>query len=249
MFQAINLILNIVINGTELYEALLTFIKQLFWASAVDVNGYPALGALWFLVVLFWSKTYYSLVRLIISKNHSYIVFLMGGAFGILLSLYRIYLPQSWDIVFIAALFLWIGRFLKDHIDILNRYLEIITIMAFCIWTYLWVKGIYIEIGTRSYPESVLSIIESICGCICIFALAKAFEPKKILTDGLSYIGRFTLIILGVHHLDGWAWGLIYSDSIILLCVKRIIFDLTLSMIIVFLIEYVRNILQRKYSN
>lgn len=247
-FQTINLLLVIFINRIEPGEAFLHFIWQLIWASAVDVNGYPALGALWFLVVLFWSKTYYSLVRLLLGKDYSYIIFLLGGAFGILLSLYHIYLPQSWDIVFIVALFLWIGRYLKDHLGIFERYTEIISIVAVCIWTYLWVKGIYIEIGTRSYPESVLCIVESICGCLCIFTFSKALEYKKILAGYLSYIGRATLIILGVHHLDRWAWGIIYSDSIILLCVKRIVFDLAFSMLIVYLIEYVKKIFQRKNS-
>ena len=248
-FQTINLLLVIFIDRIDPGEAFSHFIRQLIWASAVDVNGYPALGALWFLVVLFWSKTYYSLVRLLLGKYYSYIIFLLGGAFGILLSLYHIYLPQSWDIVFIVALFLWIGRYIKDHLDIFERYTEIISIVAACIWTYLWVKGVYIEIGTRSYPESVLCIFESICGCICIFVLSKALESKKILADSLSYIGRATLIILGVHHLDGWAWGIIYSDSIILVCIKRIIFDLAISMLIVFLIKNAKNILRRSYSS
>lgn len=237
IFQSVNTIFNILINHMEIKQALSLFIKQMIWASAVDVNGFPALGALWFLVVLFWSKAYFSTIKLLFNTKHVYIIFLFSGAFGILLSLYRIYLPQSWDIVFVAAMFLWIGNYIKNHKEILDMHMEFIMIGAFLFWTFCWAKGVYIEVGTRSYPNSVISILEAVCGSICVFTLAKAIECQKTIADTLSYLGKYTLIILGVHHLDGWAWPIIYSDSIILLCMKRISFDLIISVLIVWIIN------------
>jgi hypothetical protein len=72
------------------------------------------------------------------------------------------------DIVFIAVLFIYIGHIIKENEVFYYNNQTVISICSAIIWTTALEYGIYIEIGARSFLIFGLSIIEAVCGSICI---------------------------------------------------------------------------------
>ena len=62
--------------------------------------------------------------------------------------------------------------------------------------------GISIELAIRSYPLGIFSIIEAIAGSMVIISIAKLLNKSKVITVIFSWIGRNSMIILGIHCLE-----------------------------------------------
>ena len=62
--------------------------------------------------------------------------------------------------------------------------------------------GNSIELAIRSYPLGIFSIIEAIAGSMVIISIAKLLNKSKVITVIFSWIGRNSMIILGIHCLE-----------------------------------------------
>lgn len=229
--QIINVIISYLINGGEPLKIIKTLIEQITWASAVDVNMHPKLGALWFLVVLFWTKIIYLLIDLIFPQKSKGIVYLFLALLGRLISSH-VWLPQSMDVAFVAALFIYIGHFMREYSDVLQKYKLAIPMICFSIWMICWQYGIYIEMGTRSYPMFIICIIEAVCGCLCVIYLSQELQCCTRIANMLKIVGQHTLFIMCVHHIEG-VFSFYWSDkSVIELCIIRLLYAFVLLMIL-----------------
>ena len=207
---------------------------QLFWAAAVPYKMHPGLGALWFLVVLFWSKVLFYVIRYYFTLKYHYI-FLISVFVGASISR-KFWLPQSFDLVLVTVGFVYIGWLLKEKKVLFEKYQPIITYVAFVIWILCWQKGIYIELGTRSYPYFIVCIVEAFAGCICIFSFSKFLDRYSNLVEPLKIIGLNTLTILCVHHIDYFVPG-IGQGSLLEICLRRILFDISFSLLFALLVK------------
>lgn len=77
-----------------------------------------------------------------------------------------------------------------------------------------WTKGIYIEIATRDYPGSMLSIFIAFAACLCVFQFSKALEAFKS-SEILAWLGKNSLDLLCIHHLD-WYFMFWQNESLML---------------------------------
>lgn len=224
-------ILHNLFYGGDFTENLMLWVRKLFWAAAMEYQGHPSLGALWFLVVLFWSKILFSVIPLIFKTKYSGSIFLFCAILGKMIS-GRCWLPQSMDVVLVAVLFLHIGQVFKQYYDTFETYQMPLTYIAFVIWMLCWHNGLYIEVGTRSYPQFVLTILEALCGCICVFTLARAIEANALLQRIFMKIGQHTLIILCVHHL-AWNFAFLWDAYGLLgACIGQLVFSLGVSAVL-----------------
>lgn len=223
--QILNWVLNFIFFGGNLGEIVRKLIQQLVWASAVDVGEYPALGALWFLVVLFWAKLGIAIIDLVFKNSNKLIVCLFLSFSSIIISSYH-WLPQSLDVALMAVLFLYTGRIIKEHYDMIEKYASYIMSIAFVIWMWCWQNNLYVEMGTRSYPAYPLCVIEAICGCLCVIYLSVCFEKIWISKAIIAPIGKSSLIILCIHHLDWYFSGIWNTYGTFIRCVLRVGFDL-----------------------
>lgn len=215
-------------------ENVLTIIKteimKFFWASAYENNG-VYLGALWFLVVLYWSKLLFYVIQLIFPSKYNGIVYLFLALIGGMISKH-VRLPQGGDIVLVASLFIYSGFLLSKAKNILEKYWNVVIFISFIFWIYWWENGIYIELGIRYYPKFVICIFEAVCGCLCIFALSKVLN-NTIFSKMLAYIGQHTLLILCVHYLDWMINFLWYGKEIWRVCILRTVIDIIIALGIV----------------
>ena len=245
-FQAVNLIFSILRYG-DVSGQFVHMLKQLYWASAVDHAGHPGIGMLWFLVVLFWAKQMYRLIGLMVKSEFSPVCFFLSACFGKMLSAIT-WLPQSFDLVFVAVLFIWAGSALRQYEQEIRPYWLILFMVGFVFWMYEVQNGVYIEIGTRSYPDFPLSLVEAVAGSMSIFLLAKAISDIKYCALPLTAIGRNTLIILGVHHLDGWAFPIWGNYGGVSLFLFRILFDLSIAAVLILCRKLVSGCLQKRIA-
>lgn len=208
--QAVNGLLSYLIYDETAIDSLRLRIEQLFWGSAIDVYGHSCLGMIWFLVALFWTKVLYYIVCLTFRSKYNGAVFLALAVAGKMLSVYGKYLPQSLDIVCVAVLFVYIGHVFREIYPLFEKYQLSITAVSFVVWMVCWEKGIFLELGGHWYPDFGLGILETVCGCICVFTFSKALESCRPLSFILQKIGQHTLMILCLSHID-WltisVWG------------------------------------------
>lgn len=242
--EILNMLLSIVINGKEIGSEAVILLERLIWASAVDVYVYPAMGALWFLVVLFWTKLLFSVIQLLFPEPYNGMIFLASALFGKVVSTY-VWLPQSFDIVLVCVIFVYAGHLLMKYHDFFERHMLKIAIIAFVTWMLCWQELIYIEIGTRSYPMFVLCIGEALAGCYFIFCLSKAIAVREKFAYVLSLIGRHTLLILCVHYLD-WSFAFIWKREVTFYtCILRVVCDLAVTAVIL-LVAYLAKLGRRR---
>ncbi len=208
--QALNGLISLLMYQEDVRSSISLRLEQLLWGSAIDVYGHSCIGMIWFLVALFWTKTLYNLVQVIFpSEYYGAICFVMAIC-AKALSNSQIYLPQSWDVVLMASLFLYLGYCYKKYFDSFKRFHIPVSIISFGVWMLCWEKGIYIELGGRWYPNFILGVLAAICGCLCVFEVAQALEANRYVAKVLSYFGKNTMIILCVSFLDWIAlpfWG------------------------------------------
>ena len=216
--------------------ALLT--KQLdvlFWASgATNADGtIPSLGALWFLIALFYAKLFWDIIYVLFPKVTAPVC-IMTGFLGMLIG-QRTYLPQELDVVFLVVFFLEVGKYFKrfDESKYYDKFKYLAVFIGFVIWIVCFCLGIRIEIVYRDYPYGVISIIEACCATYCMCVLSRLFDNIAVVRDILSYIGKFTLWIFMVHSLDyliNFMW--VNLQSGIYIIAVRVIVDVSLALLL-----------------
>lgn len=218
------------------HEAPIQFVNSsllgIFWGSNIPARGISNVGVMWFMFVFFWSKVLFNFLQVVFPNRYN------GVLLGILSYLMYItmgnqlhWLPQALDVVPIAALFMWSGHVLRQIYDKYRHYEPIIVAIAFIYWIACIQNNIYIELSCRHYPYFVFSFIEAIFGTIVFDYLSKSFSVNKV-GSSFQYIGRHTLAILCIHHLDlywiiwgGWikSWPLAaFTRLVVDLCILLI---------------------------
>lgn len=162
----------------------------------VDYFGIiPLYGPYWFLICLFFSKILYILLELYLSnsniKNIVYFLFLF---LGIIIGKVM-WLPLSFDVVFVALFFLKIGNLYRKLEDRIHNDFYIV---CFIIWFSFLLNGFTLNLAERYLPLGIFSVIESICGSFVFIYFFKLFDKFWI----LNYIGKNSLMILIIHSIE-----------------------------------------------
>lgn len=95
-------------------------------------------------------------------------------------------------------------------------------------WLICLVFHVYIVMSIRHYPMFIVSIIEAACGTLLVCLASKWLFSYKW-TNSICLIGRHTLAVMCIHHLDlYWInWGNLIHLWLVA-AVVRLILDLLL---------------------
>ena len=237
----IRLILYYVVNHIK-YSASEIFYSALYTSGVqINTNGLiiPAFGMMWFLVVLFLIKILYDIIHSLISNEKiRIIVIFIISELGMIIGKKQ-FLFFSFDIAFATLIIFFTGYIINTKtILISEKWLsDKIIFVSFFIWTGLlglcFVNHTHFEIASRDYPFNFLSIIMAISGsfvfisvCIRLSSLKGFFDP---ITQLISTIGRFSLIMFTVHAFDNvWYPYIRAIPNIILVLFLRLGIDLVL---------------------
>lgn len=185
------------------FNLLEMLVKGMVWGSNIPAKGIGNVGVMWFLIVFFWAKMLFSLLLMTMSEREIGIC-LLGLSFISYLISSHFWLIQGWNIVPFAALFMWGGYVARNSYQLIQptkwRYPFIL--VATILWAFLVLKNIHIELAVRLYPFFIVSIIEAFAGAMICCLVAQKLVKIEIIRKIFEPIGKHTLALLCIHHLD-----------------------------------------------
>ena len=211
----------------EISDILLLDLKGIFWGSNYGINNLNNVGVMWFLIVFFWAKLLYNFLEVIIPNEYN--GFLLGilSYFAFVVSS-KMWLPQAFDIVPIAAWFMWIGAYLKSiqpKLKFNSPQASLMIAIIFIYWIVMMQNYIYIDMSVRHYPFFIFSFLEAVAGTISVSFLSSCFSRISQFKI-LKIIGKHTLAVLCIHHLDlYWLWWGAYIPKWYFAVFLRLIVD------------------------
>ena len=217
-----------------LKELIVKELQALFWASGVSVYNFPALGALWCLCSLFWVRLIVRVVNCFF-KFDSSIYFLCGMGFGGVLLGNTHFLPQNFDVILSMLIFFAVGMLWKKYEVIINKFQMFIFFISLIIWSLCLYNGIYIEMASRTYPLGLVCFLEACCGTFIVCKISDGISEIKCLNKTFSIIGKGTLLILCIHHLDWFVHSIWLQNSMLLTCVLRVLVNLIIFVVLLLL--------------
>lgn len=220
-----------VFHGYGFMELVKNDVLAFLWGSGIKVYSYPALGAMWFLISMFWARLVLRILGKVFPHEYALTGGLGCGVIALLLGS-RMAMPQNFDVTLMAVMFMTIGIIIKEHSGLIRKYKIPLFVLSMIIWLGCLDKSIYIELATRSYPYGMLSVIEAVCGSYicCIFARMCTFMKHRKL---LNLLGRNTLEFLEIHCVD-YIWAPLFqiSKSTVVICIMRIVMDFLVFLIV-----------------
>lgn len=219
---------NFLVGKFSLVNMFFADLQGIFWGSNVPWMKVQTVGIMWFLFVFFWAKLLFDGLQVIFSNKYNGMILGILAYFAVAIS-QKQWLPQALDIVPVAAFFMWIGSFIKslETDKISNTSIAISLAVFFCYWILCLQNGMDIEMATRHYPNFIIVILEAVAGTIVVGYISKGIALKSYLVSPLQVIGKHTLAIMGIHHLDFYwiNWGN-YFTSWELAALVRLVVDL-----------------------
>lgn len=251
LLQVIGIIRYGITGSRKAYLA--NIINTLIYSSGVDVASLNirALGSLWFLVVLFLSRTIWDYLNLRLSKRDAT---LAGAALAIIGYCFAKvqWLPLSFELALIALPFMFVGGYLKKYSKdgpSVHRIISsmIVWLVLFCI--VFKSSGHYLEMATREFPLIPLSYTCAVAGVMFVYELSKYISKVRFLSNIFSYLGIISMEIYIIHAMDGLShsiWGEITTNTYVTAS-ARVVFDVLLAIALFIFKSRSRRIVKERY--
>lgn len=225
-------------------------INSLVYSSGVEValgdTKIEAIGMLWFLGVLYFSRFLFDYFQLRI--NNKALLFssiILCSIFGVIISFFQ-WLPFCFDLVLTVLPFIYFGYYLKKC-DLEKKYI-IKTGVFLCLFLVLlliefFVCNNYLELACRRYSFYPVSFIIAIIGTLFVLYFSRILQNGMVFKC-LTFLGRNSFLILAIHYLD-YLWKSIYcvTENNFINGLMRCLVD-TLFMIILY---YTRLMIKKIY--
>lgn len=177
------------------------------------------IGAIWFLLAMFWASL---MMKLLLGIRNEFRFLIVLAIFFIAdWSRKRFFwFPLSIQAGGTALLFIYIG-YLSKYLNTIFRQIENsmkFVLLGFAAW--VWIEFI---INFKSFwlvhcdhGRGVVDIFGSLCGSVCILSISYLIDNKTILLSrGLAFLGKYSLLMLCMHIIEldtiNWRWLLKYA--------------------------------------
>lgn len=175
----------------------LSALMNIFISQGTDAY-IPHNPALWFLTCLFITQlAFYLIIKNL--KNYRLVLFI-SSIIGFILSIYGSKnMPWSIDVVFTSIVFFGVGYLFKNtdyNIPIKRNYIYFF-LLCICLGFGFVISQINVSVGMASnrYGNYIYFYTAAFLGIISCILIAKRARRSNI----LSYLGRNSLIIFGLH--------------------------------------------------
>ena len=173
----------------------------------------PAIGAIWFLVALFWSLL---LMRCACRVRNVWQPIIVIGLFFLgCCSTNVIWLPWSLQPGLCALLFVHVGYLAKPLLDVQKMTLETRG-MLFLLGLSLWwcfiqdFHGFYLV--ECNFGHGFADIACSLAACWCVVEASRFIDARlPQIASILRFFGRHSLIVLCVHVVELHSWGSVWG--------------------------------------
>lgn len=186
---------------TEIIKKNLT---ALFWSSGVTFKGHPGLGMLWFMVSMFSGFQIINIIGVLFHGEYRSYLYASLAFIGMYLGTTQKWLPLNFDVTLVCVFFLYLGMLWKKHLEFLEKYCWFIFAAGSVFWSFCIQNHWYIELAARRYPLFWVGAVEAVAGTFAVAAVSRALEGNAAVRKFLSFIGRNSMIIYGIHYLDSY---------------------------------------------
>lgn len=202
-------VLRLMTGGQSMtYDAAVSSAKKLaeslFWALGWD-NKYPYIGAVWFLITMFWARLFVRIIAKLTSEERdkagfvSYIFLFCSGIYAVCAG-NQVILPQNMAVVPVAVMLVGLGMLAKTHMEDIRHMRIPLLVICSAFWLFCLKKDISIEMAVQSYPKGMICTINACAGTYLCACLSMAVCRISAVKEAFSLIGRHTLIILVIHE-------------------------------------------------
>lgn len=173
--------------------------------SSLYLGSIPYIGAIWFLLALFWCKFSFTVLFSFCKNIYALGILCMGIS---ILSIYinnnYINLPFSLLPGLAALIFYYFGYLCNKWGGVIDKYAWIIGLPLILIWVVNTIfQDSCLALVNCSYQFYPLSIIGGLGGTLFICILARViYAYTRILSRFLIWIGEASLLILCIHLID-----------------------------------------------
>ena len=216
---------------STLYAISKRMADALWYGSGVKVHAHPAAGAIWFIISLFWAKLIIDIVSLLFRTPKIGYLFTFLGIIGMVAGIRDKWMVQNFDVTLVAVFFIYIGMLWRANESIIQKWEAPFFALSVSLWTAALSYGIYIELASRHYPYTSVSVIEALAGTFAVCMLCKTLSENHITSEIFTFLGKHTLSIFFVHHLD-WIlrayWG---GHPIYINCTLRVLYVVVIALL------------------
>lgn len=211
-------------NNTNIFtsEVFAAFYGSGSEHSSLYMSDVPTIGAIWFLLALFWCKNVSNAVYFFSRSTIVRYASIVGISISaMLIDVHLINLPFAILPGLSASIFFIIGIYVKENG--LNKFLIIFSIVC---WT-ISLRYSYMNMATCHYGIYPLDIIGGCGGTLCVIYLSKLLQNTKIGMI-LKWFGINSLCILIFHFIElhGAFWSFMHLpyDKPYIIITVRILF-------------------------
>ncbi len=189
-----------------------TFTTLIFYNGIKTLDNFMAgkglqfffeMHAMWFLISLFQVSIIYFFIKLVNNKTAETILSILISLSGYLLYYNQIHLPYFIDTSLSAVIYYHFGQVLKST-NVLQNQSRKDNVVRLFIWLTLFLAiGLLFNIEKLSmykniYPNNyIVTISLGISGTMIVLYFSKLFKKMPV----ISYIGRYSIIVLCFHYL------------------------------------------------
>jgi hypothetical protein len=177
----------------------------------------PGIGAIWFLLALFWCRIFFNYLYSVNEKKNLSIVLI--AVIATLVCQY-IHLPLSLLHGLSAMLFYYLGYLFKKHQFVEKKIPVYSLLIMSSIWIYCIVFS-HLEMAFCEYKTYPIDILGAISGCYFTYILCKVINEKQFffihrIKSILLLLGNLSLVALCFHDLEMKIipWGKIINKSL-----------------------------------
>ena len=192
--------------GIDIYGTLWYWLRAGFYGAGGIVQNlpasFPAIGAVWFLLAIFWGSLLTQLI-LRCSPHLQIPVVVILFLLGYISAHKLIWLPFDIQPGCCAVLYMYVGYLVNHFENRIERSRKRIWPAAFLAWMLFIYNFTSFYIVSCDYGRGLVDIASSFCACYCIYFFAERlsrFDSKAV--DTLAYFGRYSLIVLCVHLVE-----------------------------------------------
>ena len=240
-------------NQISFLDYFLTKTYVAVFASGYDLKfgskTIVGIGAVWFFVVLFISKTLYDYLHLKLKQNVFIIVVLLLSVCGVVIGNLQA-LPLSFDIALVVLPLYLVGKYIQQNTLLIKN--TVILPISLLIWGLTFfleytVKGYSMEFTIRAYPIYPLCFLTAIAGSIFIVSASISLLKIKSFLRPLIFIGKNSMYLFWVHIMDYLlksVWDI--EENLFLRVTVRIIIDMFFFIILIKVISFLK---EKKHNN
>lgn len=183
-------------------------VAALFGTGASDVvfigNQIPSIGAIWFLLAMFWGTVVFRCLLEVKPAVRSTIVF--GVLFLSIWSSKIVFLPLSLQPGGVALFYIYIGYLIKKMEPLIYTLNIEVKVVFFILLLFCWLEAVidyqWFLLVLADVGRGITDIFRSICGCLIIIMLSKCICRYKYLSNIFSFVGKYSILFLSVHLIE-----------------------------------------------